>query len=1002
MKTLKFTVAAAAFGCFLLPAQAKTAAADAEGVVKLDFSDQMNMDLEDEIAGDEKGGWNDHGENDARNFPLGRAKYCNVPFRVIDPAANNRKALLVPKNHRLEKGPDSATAEVVHAAPAKFLYLMHATAWEAKQRSPFVGSIVLTDDKGKSEEIKVRLFEDAWGWWDWFAKDHTNAYICARIPALEGTGYMYVSEFKVPASLGPISKVTFKSAGRETSGAYWMIMAATLANDATSRREIEKPKPPYVINQQTPGWKPIVFPKENGVLPGSVLDLTGSDLVPVGKYGRLVPSADGRLVYEKRPDLEFRSSCTWGGGYWSDFLDDPSWNARVKRGEKVFADFAGVPYTNDVHVMIAEFAKALRRSGYRILRIAGLPGLAWRGLDFEEKEIDNFFWLIKCFRENGIYIHLDTPGSFTWNQAWWMWGDNHLGRQWLETSMAYWRRDIRENWREGMTRYMNLVNPYTGCALKDEPVIAFLELANEANMRSKPFTGEPEAHAALAAFLKEKYGDLAGVKKAWGEYFDDSWKSLETIPVDFLWQEGRGRKGARHQDMQELYVRRMQWLHDWHRKVLVEEIGCKQMITEYNMVQALGHSAARHNADYIAHNAYFNHPAGKTLSPNSVIAAKNSWMRGFVSCQYAARPYVITEADIVFFSPKRYEQPFTLNGYAALNGIDVVNGFCLTFPSCGRGAMGDWSIADKTRIWHFFGWYDPLKLASEFLGAHFTTRGKVRESDITCRIVLDEKEILEAGDMVAGLGSDQTQLSLVTRFGIVWKDQLGKERPPEGAKVLDFPRSGATEIVREKLFSNMIDATDANGFDAQKAVDEMKARGWIPKANRTDVKKGVFESSTGELYLDTYRKYGTVNAPAAQGLFAEKGATAKLADFEVVSMDEDAMLCAVSHGDEPLKESRRIAVVFATNALNDGMEFTDETMSEWIKEGKAPVIVRCAKATFRVRTKYAKGLKCWAVDLNGRRTDPIPVSCEDDWVTVSLDTAALPHGPAIFFELAEE
>ena len=992
---MKAALAALAVATFGWSAWAKSASADADGVVKLDFSDQMNMGLEDDTAGDGKGGWNDDGENNGKLFPLGRPTYCGIPFRTVDPEANDGKALLVLENHRLVDGPREASADVIPAAPARFVYVMHAAAWSAHGTPPYVGSIVLTGEGGRTHEIPVEIDTVARAWWDWQPVDRGNAWRAAVIPAAQGNGSMWVSEWPVPPELGRISKVAFRSPGRKKAAGYWMILAATLTNDETSRRVHEKEVPPVEIRAGAK-WKAMPFPEKWGPAADSILDLTPPETIPVGRYGRLVAGPGGRLIYEKRPDLEFRSAMTWPSGWGFDaFSRVAEQIARdVKAGKKCFTDFACTPYTNDLKLAHLAFAKALKAQGYRILRVCGLPGMTYMGLDFDDAQLDNFFWMLKCFRDEGIYVHLDSPASFTWYKDAWMWNDNYLGRARYAATRVYWREDVRRNWKEGMTRYFNIVNPYTGLALKDDPVIAFIEFANEANMRSRRFD-EPEAHAEFAKFLARRHGDLAGVRKAWGNDFEEGWTSLETIPVDVLWMEGRGRKGERHRDMQEFYVERMTWLLDWHVKVM-REIGYKGMMTEYNMVQTTGASRARRPSGYIAHNAYFNHPFGKSVSPISPISTKNSFIRGFVSCQYDDLPMVLTEADICYPSPKRYEQPFVLDAYAAMNGIDVVNGFCLTFPC--RNETGSYAAAaNRSLPGAFFGWFDPVKLASEFLAGHFLTRGKVRESDVTCRVVLDVDEILGAEDMTAGLGTLQTQLALVTRFAIGWKDRPVTAAP--GAKVLDLPRAGATEVRREVKFSNMVDSAAGAEFDADKTVAELKRRGWISASNRTDVKKGVFESSTGELFLDVARKYGTVDAPAAQGLFAEKGATARLLDLEVVSKDIDGMLCAVSKGDEPLRKSRRIAVVFCGNALGSGMKFRDGAFAETVDAGKPPVLLETGRATFRLKSEFADVLRCFAVDLNGTRTEEIPVEAENGVATVTLDTAALKKGPAIFFEL---
>lgn len=61
-----------------------------------DFSTLANMGFADETEGDGKGGWSDQGpENDGSGFDFKKNAYANVPFKIIDPAKNQGKSILV-------------------------------------------------------------------------------------------------------------------------------------------------------------------------------------------------------------------------------------------------------------------------------------------------------------------------------------------------------------------------------------------------------------------------------------------------------------------------------------------------------------------------------------------------------------------------------------------------------------------------------------------------------------------------------------------------------------------------------------------------------------------------------------------------------------------------------------------------------------------------------------------------------------------------------------------
>ena len=55
-----------------------------------------------------------------------------------------------------------------------------------------------------------------------------------------------------------------------------------------------------------------------------------------------------------------------------------------------------------------------------------------------------------------------------------------------------------------------------------------------------------------------------------------------------------------------------------------------------------------------------------------------------------------------------------------------------------------------------------------------------------------------------------------------------------------------------------------------------------------------------------------------------------------------------------------------------------------------------------IRNRNAANLKAFAVDLSGKRQGEIPVTVKNGRLHLRVDTAKLPGGPAVFFEIAEK
>jgi hypothetical protein len=86
----------------------------------IDLSAVANTDIEDDgIAGNGKGGWSDEGANDMFLYPpipYGESAVNGYAFRILDPAKNNGKAVIMLKGRKLANKPEQV---VVPAANVK-------------------------------------------------------------------------------------------------------------------------------------------------------------------------------------------------------------------------------------------------------------------------------------------------------------------------------------------------------------------------------------------------------------------------------------------------------------------------------------------------------------------------------------------------------------------------------------------------------------------------------------------------------------------------------------------------------------------------------------------------------------------------------------------------------------------------------------------------------------------------------------------------------------------
>jgi len=96
-----------------------------------------------------------------------------------------------------------------------------------------------------------------------------------------------------------------------------------------------------------------------------------------------------------------------------------------------------------------------------------------------------------------------------------------------------------------------------------------------------------------------------------------------------------------------------------------------------------------------------------------------------------------------------------------------------------------------------------------------------------------------------------------------------------------------------------------------------------------------------------------------------------------------------------------LLLFIATNALNSDQVFEDSSVVQVKKIGNNPTLVERGRFKVTIRNRNAGQLKVYALAMNGERRSEIkPVSCSNGTLVLDIDTAKLPEGPALFFEIA--
>lgn len=928
----------------------------------LDLRRAANMGFEDPVAGDGKGGWSDQGpDNDARNFKWrSPATFGNVPFAIVDPAKNNGRSVLTMRAANFPAGLEEAKIPAPAGTIGNHLYLLHTLCYNVPGA---VGSVEVTGSSGKRQTFEIQSGRDIGDWWN--PKPLANAFPGALWPNNSGGRVgLYVSHFELDPELKGIKSLRFLSANRP---AIWIIAAATV-----SEHRYDPPSTERVVTRADGRWQELARPARPGIVPGSALDLAflSPENVPLD---RIIVNGDGRFARESAPETPVRF-LTAAEGYGTIFNE-------CTTKEKT-----------------REYVRQLKMHGYNMTRLHYFDDMLMRGakepLQFNAEVLDRFDYYVYCLKKEGIYLNMDVMSSsigYTPGDAW---GTDPQGRSYKFD--IYFDENVRRNWAEGAEKFLTHVNPYTGKRLVDDPVLAVLTCFNEQEFAFfRNHCNWPKMAPAWREFLRKEYGSVDRLRAAWGEKLPAAVKEWRDVP---LFKAGEIRdSGNRGVDIARFLTSLEQELYRWYAAEL-KKLGYAGILANFDMGQEQRYHLVRQEMPAVFMHSYHAHPSafiseGSALPQTSSIANGGGVIRGLNSMRQHRKPLLITEHGHVFWNSYRYEQAFVTGAYAAFQNVSGLT--CHATPV-------SITPAKLYQIRPFALMFDPVIGASEFLTAFLLRRGDVRPADGKVRITLDPEELYRARTFNDGMNSAHSRLTLLT--GVATEVlKPGAQPQPLDAHEIVLKTSGGTAVVNNLAgFSQVVDQP-GNPFDLNNFVAELKKQKLLAENNRSNPNGEVFESSTGELLMDCRRNYMSVDTPRLQGICAEAGTRAQLSGLGVDELTTRGNLAVVSvDGDRPLRQAKRLVAVYATNALNSGMEFDEKERVTLRRIGQGPTLVETGRFRLRLRHDRADELKCFALGIDGTRRVELPVTAGDGELTLDVDTARLPGGPALYFELAEE
>lgn len=644
------------------------------------------------------------------------------------------------------------------------------------------------------------------------------------------------------------------------------------------------------------------------------------------------------------------------------------------------------------------FARQIKVHGYNLVRIHHVEAMLMTNrtvdFDFDPVQLDRFYYFLSALKKQGVYWVIDVMTSENGAIG------NVLPNRWIEKHdlkvKVHLDDEAKAHWRMLVDKLYVPKNPYTGLSLLNDPAMAGMILLNEGSLNFLTQTREKgiwpaQLQPLFVAFLKRKYANDAALSAAWGDLRSDESLAAGTVRMP----EAR-KYSVRMQDFQRLLGEVEADTGRWMGAHLRMR-GYGGPLTSYDNWNTTQASATRAGFGWIDMHAYHDEVFG--FSPGTKIAQTSStetgarYARWLATARHAGKPFSVTEYGQPFWNRFRFEAGAIVPAMAALQGWDYAclhgeGGVDLTFYN---------NVIRKVAVHPYGVGIDPVTRAGETLAALLFMRGDVSPSPNR-------------------IGIDYLGDSAFTRpYLDAVPDDLGMVAWMTGVEVL-YPKEKSAVTVKQVWQPTTFNQTTwglskstaqavmtPQDFATDLRVAELRKLGILDSSNRTNVTAGLYESDTKQLLMDTKNRRFIVTTPRTEAItMAAPSSNLTVKYLTVLSTASPALLSASSLDDLALADSKKILLIFATDAQNTGMTFADTERRELVSLGKIPVQIQRGVATVKLALNHGTLMKLTALTLNGEPGNEIPLTRTGNAWTMTLDSNAVLKGPTTFFLLEKK
>jgi hypothetical protein len=631
--------------------------------------------------------------------------------------------------------------------------------------------------------------------------------------------------------------------------------------------------------------------------------------------------------------------------------------------------------------------RRLVKQGINIVRWHGDIGINRRDgnsvFDYDHERWDALDRMFHRLGQEGVYIILDTDYYLRVKP-----GDKVPGLpEGGQTQfLTFFDPDVIRIKRQRMKDVFTHFSPYSGKRYCDDPVIALVEVCNEDSLfwygiegLAEPFRTELEE--LFKAWLRGRHGGEGALRKAWGAAAlapDEGLEAGRRVAVMGI-HEFREEHLREHPERARRASDQMRFFLDLERKYFTETrdflraIGVKTPICGTNW-QGGGfttrvHMRGQAQLDYVDRHGYWDHPQGEgnlkwriatcrfhnlpmvkavivepdahqELGVGNLVLHK-AWER------VLGKPMTVTEWNTCLPNEYSLEGTGLMAVYGMLQGWDAPMQFGYFSP--------DWSAKLGP------GSFDLLANTPQLLQfpavATMWYRRDVKEARLVGEALWGPHELFEpAGD----------------RKPVPWPAAwVGKV----GCRFVEKRRKAVARDISPYW--------DAGSLTACSVTGQL-----------------CWDASEGVVTVDTPRTQAVIGFLNAESQELSSVALASTTPFGAVYVTslEDA---------KAILSARRLLVTAVGQARNTGMDY--ETTAEMDRhqqsplwrlkdEGREPVLLRAVVGELRIRSRHARRLRAWTLDVNGKRRHEVPLEAAGGAVILRLEQ----RHEAFYYEAAVE